>query len=101
MQGALRSAFLVKADLSKEVFIATGVVVASLIDVSRLAIYARSIINEGPRIDYELLAGAVLAAFGGAVLGNRFLKTMTMRGIRGVVAGMLLFVAIGLAAGVL
>ena len=33
MQGALRSAFLVRANLSKEAFIATGVVVAALIDV--------------------------------------------------------------------
>ena len=42
LQGALRSAFLIRAGLSKEVFIASGVVIACLIDVSRLAVYATS-----------------------------------------------------------
>ena len=101
MQGALRSAFLARADLSKEAFIATGVAVACLIDVSRLGVYSRSLGREGAHLDYWLLVGAVLAAFAGSVLGNRFLKTMTMRGVRLIVAGMLLFIAIGLAAGVL
>ncbi|MEO7432862.1 MAG: TSUP family transporter, partial [Dokdonella sp.] len=40
MQGALRSAFLARAGLSKEAFIGTGVVIACLIDVSRLAVYS-------------------------------------------------------------
>jgi uncharacterized membrane protein YfcA len=101
MQGALRSAFLARAGLSKEVFVATGVVVACLIDLSRLGVYSRSLFNEAGQIDYWLLSGAVLSAFGGAALGNRFLATMTMRGIRRIVAGMLLFIAIGLAIGVL
>ncbi|MBY0377818.1 MAG: sulfite exporter TauE/SafE family protein, partial [Gammaproteobacteria bacterium] len=35
-QGALRSAFLIKAGLSKEAFIATGVVSAIIVDVVRL-----------------------------------------------------------------
>src|SRR5262245_4915249 len=39
-QGALRSAFLIRSGLSKEAFIATGVVVACMVDVSRLAVYA-------------------------------------------------------------
>ncbi len=39
-QGAMRSAFLIRAGLSKEAFIATGVVIACLIDVSRLSVYA-------------------------------------------------------------
>ena len=39
-QGALRSAFLLKCDLSKEAFIASGIVIACLIDTSRLVIYS-------------------------------------------------------------
>lgn len=101
MQGALRSAFLVRANLSKEAFIATGVVVACLIDVSRLGVYWRALARAGGHIDYVLLAGAVLAAFGGALLGNRFLRAMTMDSVRRVVAAMLLVVAIGLGAGLL
>jgi hypothetical protein len=71
MQGALRSAFLVRANLSKEAFIATGVVVSSLIDLSRLGVYWRGLARESGQIAYVLLAGAVLGAFAGAVLGNR------------------------------
>ena len=44
MQGALRSAFLARAGLSKEAFVATGVVIACLIDVSRLGVYSRSLL---------------------------------------------------------
>jgi len=40
MQGALRSAFLIRAGLSKESFIGTGVVVACFVDASRLALYS-------------------------------------------------------------
>jgi uncharacterized membrane protein YfcA len=101
MQGALRSAFLVRAGLSKEAFIGTGVVVACLVDVSRLALYSGSIFGGAANLDYGLLSAAVLAAFLGAFLGNRYLKKMTMRGIQWVVAVMLFAVAIGLATGVL
>jgi uncharacterized membrane protein YfcA len=101
MQGALRSAFLAKVDITKEVFIATGAVIATLIDVSRLAVYSRAILSERGQMDYALLTAAALAAFGGALLGNSVLPSMTMQGVRGIVAVMLLVVAIGLIAGVL
>jgi uncharacterized protein len=101
MQGALRSAFLVKAALSKEAFIATGVVVAALIDISRLTVYVPALTASAHRIDYALLIGAVLAAFAGAYLGSRFLTSMTMGGARTIVAAMLFLVALGLASGVL
>jgi uncharacterized membrane protein YfcA len=100
MQGALRSAFLVKAGLSKEAFIATGVIVAALIDISRLTVYLPAIAGAGS-LDYGLLTGAVLAAFTGALLGNRFLRSMTMGGVRVVVAVMLFVVASGLISGIL
>lgn len=101
MQGALRSAFLVRVGLSKEAFVATGVVVASLIDLSRLGVYWRALTRAGDHLDYTLLVGAVLAAFAGALLGNRFLRAVTMDGIRSIVAGMLILVALGLASGLL
>lgn len=101
MQGALRSAFLVRTGLSKEAFIGTGVVVACLVDVARLILYSGSIFGGAANLDYGLLTAAVLAAFLGAFLGNRYLKKMTMRGIQWVVAVMLFAVAIGLARGLL
>jgi uncharacterized membrane protein YfcA len=101
MQGALRSAFLSRAGLTKEAFIGTGVVVACLIDFSRLAIYSSSLASESPRLNYGLLAAAVFAAFLGAALGNSYLKKMTMPGIQRTVAVMLFVVALGLVSGLL
>jgi uncharacterized membrane protein YfcA len=101
MQGALRSAFLSRAGLSKEAFVATGVVVACLIDFTRLGMYARMLRAERSQLDYDLLTAAVLSAFLGAVLGNRYLKHLTMRGIQRIVAVMLFAVALGLGSGLL
>ncbi len=101
MQGALRSAFLVRVGLSKEAFIATGVVVAVMIDVTRLGVYTRSFTGVVEALDYPLLTAAVLSAFLGAFLGNRFLKKMTMPGIQRLVAVLLFVVALGLISGVL
>jgi uncharacterized membrane protein YfcA len=101
MQGALRSAFLARAGLSKEAFIATGVVLACLIDVSRLGVYSASLAAEARHLDYGLLTAAVLSAFAGAVLGNRYLKKVTMRGIQRTVAAMLAAVALALMTGLL
>ena len=101
MQGALRSAFLVRAGLSKESFIATGVVVAALIDIPRLGVYVRALLREHAQLDYVLLGGAVLAAFAGAMMGSRWLQTLTMEGVWRIVAAILLLVALGLVAGLI
>lgn len=101
MQGALRSAFLVRAGLGKEVFVATGVVVSVLIDFTRLGVYARALAAHAADLQWGLLAAAVLAAFVGAALGNLYLKKLTMRGVQRIVAAMLLLVALGLIGGLL
>ncbi len=101
MQGALRSAFLSRAGLSKEAFVASGVVIACLIDVSRLGVYSRSLLAEGAGLDYGLLGAAVSSAFVGALIGNRYLKKLTMQGVQRIVAVMLFAVAVGLVCGIL
>lgn len=101
MQGALRSAFLSRAGLTKEAFVATGVVIACLIDFSRLAIYSTSLARESAHFNYGLLTAALLAAFAGAALGNNYLKKITMPGIQRLVAVMLFAVALGLISGFL
>ena len=101
MQGALRSAFLVKAGLSKEVYVATGAGIAFLIDVSRLSVYSHLIIEHGAEFDYLLLSAAVICALLGATLGNQYLRKITMDSIRAVVAAMLLVVSLGLISGFL
>jgi len=101
MQGALRSAFLSRAGLTKEAFIGTGSAIACLIDVTRLGVYSSMWRREGANFDYGLLAAAVLSAFAGALLGNRWLKKTTMEGVQRLVAILLVIVAAGLITGVL
>lgn len=101
MQGALRSAFLIKAGLSKEGFVATGAAIGFLIDVSRLGVYASLLRAQRSELDYALLAAAVAAAFAGGALGNRWMQKVTLRSIQVTVAALLLLVAIGLIAGAL
>lgn len=99
MQGALRSAFLLRAGLDKQAFIATGVVIACLIDVSRLGVYSSAIIAQRAVIDWTLLGAAVAAAFAGASLGNRFLHKLTLQAVQRCVAVLLFAVALGLISG--
>jgi len=101
MQGALRSAFIRRAGLSKEAFVATGAVLACLIDLSRLGVYATSFRERSENTDYGLLIAAILSAFAGAALGNRFLTKITLEGVQRIVAAMLVVAALGLIAGVL
>ena len=101
MQGALRSAFLARAEIKKEAFIATGVVIAFLIDIPRLAIYSRMFLDGTVKLEYGVLSAALVAALSGAYLGNRYLKKITMGMIQRIVAVMLFAVALGLISGLL
>jgi uncharacterized membrane protein YfcA len=78
-QGALRSIFLLKYGLTKESFIATGVVIACFIDISRISIYSTQFYNDINLEVVPLLAIAVGSAFAGAMIGKRFLKKITIR----------------------
>lgn len=103
-QGALRSAFLIKAGLEKEAFISTGVVCAVLVDFSRLIVYGVSFFSKefetlSAHGGAELIATATIAAFLGTFLGTRLIKKMTMPIIKQIVGGMLLILAIALGAG--
>lgn len=101
MQGALRSAFLIRLGLSKEAFIGTSVVVAVLVDISRLGVYTNRLFEQSAALDYLLLSAAVLSAFLGAWLGNRFLRKVTLRSVHRIVGGMLVVAALGLIIGLL
>lgn len=100
-QGALRSAFLVRAGLDKAAFIGTGAVIACLIDVTRLGTYTRQFAAARESIDYALLATGILAAFAGAYWGNRKLRKITLASVQRIVAAMVFLVGVGLMAGVL
>ncbi len=100
-QGALRSAFLIKANLKKEVFIATGVVIACLIDVFRLTIYSKQILKLGSNLDFPLLLSATISAFLGAYFGNKLTMKVTFKLIQHITTVMLLTVALLLGAGLI
>ncbi len=100
-QGALRSAFLLKAGLSKEQFIATGVVIACIIDVTRLSVYARYFSRAGVLENVPLVLFACVSAFMGAFLSARLIHKVTMKTVQRIVAGTLILIALALGAGVL
>jgi uncharacterized membrane protein YfcA len=90
-QGALRSAFLIRSGLTKEAFIATGVVLACIIDVSRMGIYIlKGELNVANQFDIGLVTCATLCAFAGAYVGNRLVKKITIHALQFFVAVMLL-----------
>lgn len=100
-QGALRSAFLSRAGLTKEQFVGTGTVIASMIDIARISIYSRQLTSDGILNNVSLLAAATFSAFLGAYLGNKLLKKITMHGVQTVVSLMLFLLAIGLGIGII
>jgi len=100
-QGAFRSMFLIKANLSKEAFIATGVLIAVLVDMTRLLVYGIDLFSERQEIDWAVVAAASLSAFVGAFLGRRLLKKITLRSVQLLVSAMLALIAIGLIFGLI
>jgi uncharacterized membrane protein YfcA len=100
-QGALRAAFLIRANLNPQSYIATGVVIACLIDISRLFMYSKEIIIHHNQFDYILLILATLSAFIGAYFGNKLLKKVTLKNLQTLVAIMLILFALLLILGVI
>lgn len=99
-QGALRSAFLMRAKLSKESFIATGVIIACVIDTTRLFVYSTQIASAHSQINYTLVLSATLAAFAGAFIGNKLLKKVTIKLLQYIVAFALLLFSLFLGFGI-
>ena len=100
-QGALRSAFLLKSGLSKESFIGTGVVIACLVDFTRLSVYSTHFSRSEIKGNALLLLIAVSSAFLGVFLGSRMVKKVTMRSIQVIVAFMLIGIALVLGSGLI
>jgi uncharacterized membrane protein YfcA len=101
IQGAIRSAFLVKSGLSKEAYIATGVVIACLVDFTRLSVYASRFTAANLHENLTLLISATLAAIAGALIGSKLLKKVTLRFIQLLVAIMLMVISVALGLGII
>ena len=106
LQGALRSAFLIRCGLSKEAFIATGVVSTVLVDMSRLLVYGTTFVSGDSAVlatqeGVGLIVAGIVAAFAGSFVGARFMKKITMKGVQIIVGIMLLLLAIALGMGLI
>lgn len=98
-QGALRSAFLIKAGLSKEAFIGTSVVIGTLIDFSRLTVYSTRFLESGLTDNLLLVTIATLSAILGAFIGNKLLKKVTLKFLQQFIAILLILISVALGAG--
>jgi len=100
-QGAFRSMFLIKAGLEKETFVATGVVLAVLVDIARMVIYGADIWIHDRAIDWPLVTAACTSAFTGAYIGATVLQKVTFQSVQLIVSALLIVVGGGLIVGVL
>jgi len=100
-QGALRSMFLIKAGLTKESYIATGVLIACLVDVSRLSIYIQNWSELNLNDQLNLMIVAILAALSGSLIGKQYIQKVTMKSMQLLVVVLLSCIALLLGVGVL
>jgi uncharacterized membrane protein YfcA len=84
-QGALRSFFLQKMTPDKNTFIATGIALSLIVDVTRLISYANGVRAGAFTGQINLILLTVFAAFAGAWAGNRYLKKVTMETVQFVI----------------
>ena len=101
IQGALRSAFLIKAGLKKEAYIATGVVIASLVDITRLTVYVEKFTFSGLNENHTLVVSGIVSAMAGAIIGKKLLNKITIDIIQQIVATMLILISLALAFGLI
>lgn len=100
-QGAFRSAFLLHAGLDPRGFIATNAAIATLVDITRLAVYGLNIDLLLAEADMTLIAAATAAAFAGVLAGRLGIEKVTIGGIQRLVAAMLLALGVLLMAGII
>ena len=103
-QGALRAMFLSPLGLSTGEFAATQAVIAVMVDLVRIAVYGWALgwlkgAGTEVGIPWIPVAGAVVAAFAGAVLGKRLLPKVTIDRLHLIVGWLLVVVGVGLATG--
>lgn len=98
-QGALRSAFLVKTDLTKEVFIGTTIIVSCFVDFTRLSVYATMLPYIHFQDNLKLMACTSISAMGGSLLGNLWLKKVTFSFLKIIISIFLICLSIAFGAG--
>lgn len=108
-QGALRSAFLIRAGLDRDQFVATAAVCSVLVDFTRLVVYAAGamLATRGGGVTalasglWPVVAVGCLSAFVGSFVGARMVKKVTLVWLQSFVAGALALFGVAMAAGLL
>lgn len=103
-QGALRSAFLARVVRDSKAFVATGTVVAVLVDLARTAVYATRHATDASALDadgWRLVAAAAALSLVGALVGARLLPKVTLESVRLLVGVLLLLLGPAIALGLL
>lgn len=99
-QGALRAAFLSKANLSAEVFISTSVCLSLLIDVVRIPVYFVSNDNS-IEMYWKTILLACIFAFLGSYFGKKMFTKKKVKNVRFIVASFLLVMGLGMVVGLI
>ena len=100
-QGALRTLFLLRSGLTKESFIATGIAIACIVDVSRITIYFAKLESISLSENIGIITTTTLCAFVGAFIGKKLLKKVTITFIQYVVAILIIIISVLLIVGII
>ena len=92
-QGAIRSAFLLNYPISKETFIATGVFIACMVDLTRIPIYWISYSSLLARSS-SFVISMILVTFAGTIAGRLLLNRFSVDVFRRIVAVWILIMGI-------
>ena len=104
-QGALRSAFLAKAGLTTERFVASNAAIGFLVDLTRISVYVALFTAAGGHVSefsgWPLVITGAVSAFCGVLLGKQFLHKVKMTSVQTLVGVLLFGVGLALVTGVL
>lgn len=100
-QGALRSAFLIKANLSKEVFIGTTVVLSTMVDFTRIGVYGTQFKALSLEQNMDIIVICIIAGITGSFIGNKLLKKITIDSLQTFIGYFLVILSILLGMGIL
>ena len=104
-QGALRSAFLAKAGLTTERFVASNAAIGFLVDLTRISVYVALFTAAGGHASefsgWPLVITGAVSAFCGVLLGKRFLHKVKMTSVQTLVGVLLFGVGLALVTGIL
>ncbi len=104
-QGALRSAFLAKTDISTQAFVGTNALIGFMVDMARIATYAAMFLavrssNPFHADQWALIVTGIFSALAGVMIGKNFLHKVTMSTVQTLTGILLLGISLALGSGI-